>query len=116
MLKEFKDISQPEKKYKRKWYNDEEFELIIWYEENEICGFQLCYEDHTEKKAITYTNGKYSHDKIDEGGKWNETPILLKDGRFEKERIIKEFTEKSLLVEKEEREEREYILRALEKY
>jgi hypothetical protein len=99
MLIECKNVSQPEAGIFRKWYADDGFELIVWFKESVICGFQLCYRLSEEMNALTYNNGRYSHDKVDEGGKWNETPILTGNVVFQKEKILKKFDERAAEIE-----------------
>ena len=100
MLSEFKAVRQAEKTVVRRWYSDDYFDLIVWFAPDMAskdipCGFQLCYHDDAETRALTYNNGVYSHDTVDEGGKWNETPILVSGGNFPKDRVLSEFESRS---------------------
>ena len=42
MLREIKDVRQIGDEPHRRWFTDEHFDLVIWEEEAEIVGFQLC--------------------------------------------------------------------------
>ena len=45
MLTEFKGVRQREEEGIRRWFFDDYFDLIIWYDNNhQIEGFQLCYD------------------------------------------------------------------------
>jgi hypothetical protein len=101
MLKEFTNIRQGEPGIFRRWYSDDYFELIVWFAKpgDGIVGFQLCYRSGGEMNALTYSGGAYSHDAVDEGGKWNETPILTRGGVFPKEAVLDEFKARSAGIE-----------------
>ena len=39
----------------RRWFADEEMELILWYAESgELTGFQLCYDVPRKERAFTW--------------------------------------------------------------
>ncbi len=42
MIVEKKDARQIENEGFRRWFTDDFFDLIVWYENKEITGFQLC--------------------------------------------------------------------------
>lgn len=92
MLNEIKNVKQFEDEGPRRWFNDDYFDLIVWYShEGEIEGFQLCYDKGHNERALTWrkTNG-YSHDGIDDGeiaGEAKMTPVLVADGLFDKDSI-----------------------------
>lgn len=44
MLVELKDVRQIPNDGFRRWFTDEDFDLIVWYEDDKITGFQLCYD------------------------------------------------------------------------
>ncbi|MCH7756306.1 hypothetical protein IH970_14450 [candidate division KSB1 bacterium] len=45
MLKEIQTARQIEGEPKRRWFSNRFFDLIVWFKknDNEITGFQLCY-------------------------------------------------------------------------
>ncbi|MEE8440834.1 MAG: hypothetical protein V3S41_03865 [Spirochaetia bacterium] len=95
MLQEWKQVRQrPEEGYRR-WFRDEQFDLIVWYESDTIVGFQLCYDTDTNERAITwYASGSYVHTKVDDGERSfgaKGTPILVSDGVFDADRVAGEF-------------------------
>ena len=109
MLTEEKNVRQIPGEGLRRWFFDNFFDLIIWYEENkEIKGFQLCYDKLGKEKVFTWMKaGGYSHDEIDSGevpGEHKKTPILVADGPFDKDSIGRRFLDESAHLESNLRE------------
>ena len=45
MLSEIKNARQVPGEGKRRWFRDDDFDLIIWYDDSDtVFGFQLCYD------------------------------------------------------------------------
>jgi len=106
MLAEFQKVRQIPRDGFRRWFSDAELDLIVWYEDEslaEILGFQLCYDKGSSQRAITWLRGRgFSHDRIDDGEVSplrNRTPILVADGVFPKERIVRSFREAAGRIE-----------------
>ena len=99
MLVEHKDVRQIENEGFRRWFTDDFFDLIVWYEEDKIIGFQLCYDKSKHERALTWRSGYgFSHNRIDDGelpGHSKMTPILVEDGDFSKETIAAKFRSES---------------------
>ncbi|MBN2531619.1 MAG: hypothetical protein JXB88_01940 [Spirochaetales bacterium] len=99
MLKEIINVKQYETEGYRRWFSDDFFDLIIWYEDKKIVGFQLCYDKQGLERSLTWLKDKgFSHNKIDDGekpGHSKMTPILVADGIFEKEKIAEAFKKAS---------------------
>lgn len=92
MMKEIPNISQYEGEPFRRWFWSEKIDLTVWYENESIVGFQLCYKQHTEEKALTWkADSGFTHDTVDDGenvqGGIKQTPILVPDGAFDNDRI-----------------------------
>ena len=105
MLQEWKRVRQhPEEGYRR-WFRDERFDLIIWYESGVIVGFQLCYDTDTDERAITwYATGSYVHAKVDDGEQpfgAKSAPILVSDGLFNAERVAGEFRQAAAEIDRD---------------
>jgi len=89
MLREEKNISQEQGAPPRRWWSDEFFDLIVWFEpDGGIWGFQLCYDRGYAPRALTWTKAKgYTHEGIDDGegesGAHKGSPILVSDGLFD---------------------------------
>ena len=100
---------------RRRWFEDEAMELIVWYRENHAEGFQLCYrgEDRRER-ALTWREGQgFSHARIDPGDSRpdkNLTPILVRDGAVPWDWVQAEFGQRA---EKLEPAVRDLVLAAL---
>jgi len=88
MLSEIPHIKAIQDEPRRRWFADEEFDLIVWYEADElVVGFQLCYDKQKNQRAFTWRAPGYSrHDRVDDGennpGRYKATPILVSDGAF----------------------------------
>ena len=97
MLTEIKNVRQIKGEFLRRWFNDEYFDLIVWLgDDKNIEGFQLCYDISNLEHALTWKRkGGFTHDKIDQGeskpGQHKSTPILVKDGFFDKIRMAERF-------------------------
>lgn len=92
MLREIKDVRQIKDEPHRRWFTDEHFDLVIWDEEADIVGFQLCYDKSHGEHAITWKAGSgFIHNAVDDGegrvGRYKGSPILVMDGRFEPRRV-----------------------------
>jgi hypothetical protein len=82
--------------YERKWIGDDYLDLIVWYASpGAIYGFQLCYDKPQWERALTWMVGRgFSHMEVDDGEQnayANQTPILVPDGSFPAEEVIREF-------------------------
>ena len=104
MLREIKEVKQVKNEAFRRWFTDKSFDLIVWLEDTEISGFQLCYNKEDDEHAITWQKaGGFKHNKIDNGerpGLSNMTPILVPDGLFEKDHVARIFKEASAEIDK----------------
>lgn len=106
MLYEVKNVRQHKNEGFRRWFTDKDFDLIIWYDNNIINGFQLCYNKNEYERALTWTNADntFFHNKIDNGeipGGFKESPILVADGLFDKVKIANKFKESSKQIDQE---------------
>lgn len=105
MLGELKDVSQHEDAPgKRRWFADEEMDLIVWYSKTgEIIGFELCYDKGGDEHALTWRKGgRLGHSAVDQGDALptdNRTPILTSGGKVPLERVLSEFTARSADLE-----------------
>jgi hypothetical protein len=104
MLKELINVSQIPGEPRRRWFADDFFDLIVWYDDkNEISGFQLCYNKEKDERALTWRRQTlYTHHRVDDGEtKPNRkaTPILVADGMFDYNVIADRFKQESKNVE-----------------
>ena len=94
MLQEVKHVRQIQGEPFRRWFSDDRFELFVWHgSDNQVIGFQLCYREGSDQKALTWQQDSgFTHNRIDdgEGGAMcsKMTPILLPDGAFDYDHIL----------------------------
>lgn len=83
----------------RQWISDDYFDLIVWYRDEIITDFQLCYGKPYEERALTwFMDDHFSHSRVDGGDDRptaNRTPVLLPGGSFPKDKVISEFDSRS---------------------
>lgn len=79
----------------RRWFADDDLDLIVWFDTRSISGFQLCYDRRGNERALTWTrNEGYFHNRVDDGESAptkNQTPILVADGSFDAETVTRAF-------------------------
>jgi hypothetical protein len=83
--------------YDRRWLSDDFFDLIIWYRPDDtIHGFQLCYDKPSWERVLTWMSDRgFLHMEVDSGEQVyppNQTPILVPDGSFPVDKVLREFT------------------------
>lgn len=119
MLMEYANVSQKEadKGVKRRWFGDEYFDLIVWYDlESNLIGFQLCYDKYANPHALTWRKEyEARHERVDEGGVYHSmmTPILVADGYFPGDAVYDKFARSSGTIEKGIRE---LVLEKIQEY
>lgn len=98
MLREIKDVRQIPEEGFRRWFRDDEFDLIVFYpspDSQDILAFQLCYRKDGQERVLTWRRrGGHSHNRIDDGEVTfhnKMTPILVTDGVFHKEEVLNRF-------------------------
>jgi len=103
MLREIGSVKQHPDGPFRRWFEDEFFDLIVWYDRQEIFGFQLCYEKSKDEHALTWLKDRgYGHHRIDTGEQsvWEtRSPVLIADGAFPRQQIIERFLESSSAID-----------------
>ena len=97
MLKEVRHVAQVPGEPRRRWFDDDYFDLIIWFEPDDgIFGFQLCYDREKKPRALTWTKRhRYKHTGIDDGehaaGASKGSPVLVEDGLFDAPSVAARF-------------------------
>jgi hypothetical protein len=81
MLKEWEGIRQRQGEGNRRWFVDETMDLIVWFDGEQISGFQLCYDKGSDEKALTWRRDDApSHTRVDSGesrpGTFKSSPVL----------------------------------------
>ena len=101
MLIESKGVRQIPGEPKRRWFSDDSFELIVWFDElDKILSFQLCYDKEHNMRALTWKKpSTYLHHRVDEGEDHplepKASPILVADGKFDYKSVAKAFRRES---------------------
>jgi hypothetical protein len=113
-----KPVSQPEGAGGRRWFDDDDFDLIVWLDrDGGVRGFQLCYDRRGTERALTWTSGQgYFHNRIDDGEAVptkNRSPILVSDGNFDADAVSHSFRLSSTSMPEEIRA---FVLKKLETY
>lgn len=86
MLREIRNLKQESGPGRRRWFESDGFELVVWLDSAGACeGFQLCYDLGRGEHALTWRpSGGFSHNSIDQGdsfdGGGKMSPILVADG------------------------------------
>lgn len=101
MLREFTDVSQQRGvKGKRRWFSDNEMDLIVWYtEDDKVTGFQLCYDRGGHERAFTWkADGTMTHDAVDGGESSpirNDSPVLVHGKEPPSANVLVDFRERA---------------------
>ncbi|TVR67412.1 MAG: hypothetical protein EA427_13820 [Spirochaetaceae bacterium] len=85
-LVENKTVRQRPEEGFRRWFLNEYFDLIFWYESEDgpLTGFQLCYSRHVKERAFTWQRDKQSSHFVSAGSDergvpWIATAVLHGD-------------------------------------
>ena len=118
MLVEIRNARQIKGEGFRRWFTDEYFDLIVWYDERkELVGFQLCYDKDGRERAVTWTRDHgFRHNRIDAGevtGHAKMTPIVVPDGAFSRDPVADRFRSESARIE---RDVAAFVYETLKKY
>lgn len=108
MFVERKNVRQIAGEGFRRWFSDQYFDLIVWYEDKAqadagvVAGFQLCYDKKGQERALSWRwAAGFSHDLVDSGevpGYAKMSPVLQHGGELP-ETVIERFRYSSLDVD-----------------
>jgi hypothetical protein len=104
VLVEFKNVRQEPGKGLRRWFEDNLYELVVWYRpEGSVLGFQIHYHLKQSERALTWREGEgFTHSRVDSGTGSplkNLVPILLPNGSIRWGEVLREFDESSATLE-----------------
>lgn len=104
MLREIPNVRQIPGEPARRWFADERMDLYVWLgDAGAIIGFQLAYDKPHAEKAITWKRESgYLHTGVDDGARPSRhpgTPILVADGRFDANRVLREFRDRAVEID-----------------
>ena len=105
MLQEITGVKQDDPDLRRRWFEDDYFDLFVWESPQlRIVGFQLCYDLYSRERVLIWREATgYSHNRIDTGEATpfkNMTPILVADGRLPIEEVLPEFVRRSRSIDR----------------
>jgi hypothetical protein len=100
MLKEIDAVRQDDPDLRRRWFQDDYFDLFIWQStESAIVAFQLCYDIPSRERVLSWREASgFSHNRIDSGEatpRKNMSPILVADGILPVEAVLPKFVRRS---------------------
>ena len=104
MLREIRTEKDRDSGLRRRWFNDDVLDLIVWFnEDGSIERFQLCYDKAVAEHALSWSRLKgLSHSRVDDGEEGfthKRSPILQVDGSFDSYRILTLLAQRSDTVE-----------------
>jgi hypothetical protein len=109
VLVEYKSVKQEPGRGARRWFEDESYELVVWYlSDGSVEGFQILYYGKVAERALTWRRGGgFANSRIDNGTDSpikNLAPILLPNGKIPWAQVVREFEESSAELEPDLRE------------
>lgn len=109
MLKEFIHVKQERGAGRRRWFESDGFELVVWLDaQDAVTGYQICYDFGSGEHALTWRPGSgFTHSGVDagEGARFSKmTPILVPDGAVPWRAVEDKFTKTSGSLEPHLRE------------
>lgn len=96
MLYEIGNLDQKDPGLLRRWFFDDEMDLLVWLDGDRIHGFQLCYDKTGDQRALTWFSDRgFTHNRVDERddkiGIFRGTALLVSDGVLDSERVAARF-------------------------
>ena len=118
MLREIKTVRQKDDEPPRRWFQDKDFDLIVWQHPGQDPeAFQLCYDRSRNERVLSWSRTKgYSHDGVDSGEDdpmHNRAPILVADGHFAKVEIGADFAQQGQQIDAQIRN---FVLHKIRRY
>lgn len=102
MLREIPHVRQDKPGLKRRWYQNEFFDLYTWHApDGALVSFQLCYDVRGRERALSWHREHgCSHTRIDAGddGPLSRTPILVGGGRFPNRIVRERFAQEAAIL------------------
>jgi hypothetical protein len=100
VLHEIKDVRQERGAGRRRWFESDGLDLVVWLDaRNVISGFQLCYDLGRGEHALTWRpDAGFAHHAVDQGDATplkNEAPVLVPEGGVPWADVARLFDERS---------------------
>jgi hypothetical protein len=97
MLREVLVVEQTNPAFKRRWFENDYFDLFVWQDSGgAFVRFQLCYDVELNERALVWSNLEgFYHDGVDHGdepgGTLGQAPIFVRDGKFDPGTVVPRF-------------------------
>ncbi len=110
VLKEIPNVKQERGSGRRRWFESEGFDFVVWQDKAGRCeGFQLCYDLGGGEHALTWRPDRgFAHSTVDQGDDWQgggkQSPILIPDGEVPWAELARLWAERSTALEPAVRE------------
>ena len=100
MLREISAVRQDRADLRRRWFQDDYFDLFVWLApDGSIAAFQLAYDRGPKERALSWDrDGGYLHRRVDSGEAsafQKMTPLLTGAGRFPRLAVMAQFDARS---------------------
>ena len=97
---EINRVDQKDPGLVRRWFYDDDMDLLVWLDGEQIHGFQLCYDKLSDQRALTWfvdrgfqqNRGYEKNKKI---GVFKGSDLLIRDGVLDSSRVSARFKELS---------------------
>lgn len=105
MLREITSIAQLIHEPKRRWFEDDYFDLIVWHDpQDKIISFELYYDKRGHQRAVRWEQpNRYAHYRIDDGekrsGKSKASPVLVVESEFDCSKVAFLFESESKRID-----------------
>jgi hypothetical protein len=104
VLHEIKDVRQERGAGRRRWFESEGMDLVVWLDSRDaVAGFQICYDLGQGEHALTWRpGGGFAHHAVDQGDTTplkNEAPMLVPDGSVPWASVTRMFNQRSAELE-----------------
>ncbi len=100
-MKELINARQIPGEGRRRWFYSDEFDLIVWLnEDGSFAGFELTYDKTTRERSIVWhPDEEFAHMAVDSGesqsGRPKSSPVLVPDSAFDAQRVYRAFLAES---------------------
>jgi hypothetical protein len=109
MLSEISGVLQDQPELRRRWFQDDYFDLFVWLTSpGELRAFQLAYDRVRGERVLEWSSERgFEHSVVDSGEEQpiaNRTPLLVRGGACPVREVTREFERRSGQLEARLRE------------
>ena len=104
MLHEITAVHQDQPGLRRRWFQDDYFDLFVWLSpQRELRAFQMAYSRLRRERVLEWSSERgFTHSAVDEGDtlpSFNRTPLLLHGGFCPTRQVARAFERRSVDLE-----------------